>query len=124
MTRLLLHKGRQQSTAPVFYPIQGSVAYLHLSKSAHSNSTKVAFLLALNRGVGMQTREIAGKRLFEMQPDMSKYQNHLQPLDHLIASTRFVVVDHQLMCRLRRRCDRYLQAIAVLLFFHLASSRA
>ena len=124
MTRLLLHKGRQQSTAPVFYPIQGSVAYLHLSKSAHSNSTKVAFPLDLNRGVSILTYWIVNKKLFEMQPDMSKSQNHLQPLDHLIASTRFVVVDHQLMCRLRRRCDHYLQAIVVLLFFHLASSRA
>ena len=124
MTRLLLQKGRQQSTAPVFYPIQGSVAYLHLSKSAHSNSTKVAFLPLLNRGVGILTYWIVNKKLFEMRLDMSKYQNHLQPLDHLIASTHFAVVDHQLMCRLRRRCDHYLQAIAVLLFFHLASSRA
>ena len=94
MTRLLLHKGRQQSTAPVFYPIQGSVAYLHLSKSAHSNSTKVAFLPLLNRGVGILTYWIVNKKLFEMQLDMSKSQNHLQPLDRLIASTHFVVVDH------------------------------
>ena len=99
MKRLQLHKGRQQPTASVFCPIQDNEVHLHLLKSTRSSNTKVAFLLGLNRGVGMQTREIADKRHFEMQLDTSTYHSHLQPFVHLIASIHFVVGDHQLMCR-------------------------